>query len=179
MMLLLADLALPAEAFFSRFPRNLPWFVGTTVGWVMTLVAVTSLLFLAERILFGMTAYYDAVSKGSGEATMWGLLIGFFGPIPGIIYLCVRNSPQRRACCPKCGFWHSVYEPACPRCGEPNPMTPPPINPYQQLAAERARKLLIAAIICIGVGIIIAIVGTAAFCVFVTSNAVSYGTYNW
>ena len=122
-----------------------------------------------------MAAYNDAISKGSGDATMWGLLIGFFGLIPGIIYLCVRNSQQRKVCCLKCGFWHSVFEPVCPRCGEPN-QTPPPVNSISAALRRKAKKLLIAALICLGVGIVIAIVGIAAFCAFVTSNAVSYGT---
>lgn len=177
-MLPFAQLFQPAVFFLHRFSGDLPEFVGATVGWAMALFALTSLLFLAERILFGMAAYHDALSKDSGDATMWGLLIGFFGLIPGVIYLCVRNSQQRKICCMKCGFWHSVFDPVCPRCGEPN-QTAAQAVPYRQHYAAKAQKLLIAALICLGVGIVVSIVGIASFCTFVTSNAVSYGTANW
>lgn len=175
MMPFFAGPKLPA-AFLRWGPAGLSGFVGAAVGWVLMLVAIVSLAFLAERVLFGMAAYHDAMAKDSSDATMWGLLIGFFGPIPGIIYLCVRSSQQRKACCQKCGFWHSAFDPVCPRCGEPN-QTPPTVGPYQRQYAEKAKKLLIAALVCLGVVIVVSIVGIAAFSAFVTYNAVSFGTF--
>ena len=163
-----------ADIFLRRSWVDLPGFVGVTVGWVLTLIAVICLAGLAERILFALAAYNDAMAKGSADATMWGLLIGFFGLIPGIIYLCVRGSQQRKVCCQKCGFWHNAFDPVCPRCGEPNPTVAQPANPYEQHYAERAKKLLIAALVCLGVAIVVSIVGFAAFCAFVTSNAVGF-----
>lgn len=177
-MINFAQMVQPAVVFLHRFSSDLPGFVGVTVGWAMALFALISLLFLAQQILFGMAAYNDALSKDSGDATMWGLLIGFLGLIPGIIYLCVRNSQQRKVCCMKCGFWHSVFEPVCPRCGEPN-QAAAQATPYRQHYAGKAQKLLIAALICLGVGVVVTIIGIASFCAFVTSGAVSYGAANW
>ena len=34
--------------------------------------------------------------KWNDNATMWGVLVGILGLIPGIIYLCVRNEPLKR-----------------------------------------------------------------------------------
>lgn len=152
-------------------------FVGGIVGWSLLLAAVVALAWLASRILFAMAAYNDAMAKSNPDAMMWGLLIGFLGLIPGIIYLCVRNSQQRTVCCPKCGFWHTPFEPVCPRCGEPNPAAQQrPVNPYMQVYASKAKKELIAAIVCFGAIIVISIIGGIAIAAYAALSSVSWGT---
>ena len=139
--------------------RVIPGFLGAAAGWVLLVLAVFSLAFLAERILFGMAAYHDALSKGNPDAVMWGLLIGFLGLIPGIIYLCVRGSSGRMVCCRKCGFWHRAVDPVCPMCGEPNPAAQA-MPLYSGMYASRAKKELVAAVICIAAAVVVSVVGT-------------------
>lgn len=138
-----------------------PVFVGSIVGWSLLIFAVASLAFLAARVLFALAAYHDAQSKNNTDAVMWALLIGFLGLIPGIIYLCVRESSGRTVCCQKCGFWHRAFEPNCPRCGEPNPQVSPAANPYRMLLESRAKKEVIAAAVCIGAAVLICIIGVS------------------
>ena len=121
------------------------------------------------RVMFALAAYNDAMAKGSSDATMWGLLIGFLGLIPGIIYLCVRSTQQRKVCCMRCGLWHNAFDPVCPRCGTPTPAAPQQFNPYIQIYEAKAKKFLIAAFICLGIIIVASIVGMAA----ISSLAVS------
>lgn len=149
-------------------------FVGAIVGWALLYAAILGLAGLAARILFGLAAYNDAMSKNNQEAVMWGLLIGFLGLIPGIIYLCIRNSQQRSVCCPKCGYWHRPFDPVCPRCGQPTQPMQQPMNPYMQVYASKAKKQLIAALICLGSVIVIAIVGGIALGTFAAMNAIPY-----
>lgn len=148
--------------------RVIPGFLGAAAGWVLLVLAVFSLAFLAERILFGMAAYHDALSKGNPDAVMWGLLIGFLGLIPGIIYLCVRGSSGRMVCCRKCGFWHRAVDPVCPMCGEPNPAAQA-MPLYSGMYASRAKKELVAAVICIAAAVVVSVVGT----IILVANAVS------
>lgn len=157
------------------FHTSVRGYVGAVVGWSLLLACIICLGWLAARILFAMAAYNDAMAKNNSDAMMWGLLIGFLGLIPGIIYLCIRNSQQRTVCCQKCGYWHSPYQPVCPQCGEPNPTAVPAQNPYQQIYADRARKELIAAIICFAAMIVVSIVFGIAIAAFAVNSALPYG----
>lgn len=146
--------------------------VGSMLCWSIIYFAFLGLCAIAMRILFALAVYNDGVAKENHDATMWALLVGFLGLIPGIIYLCVRNSPQRKACCPRCGLWHNAYETVCPRCGTPNP-TPaiPQQNPYLLRNAQRAKKLLIAGIICLVVLILVLVFGGIAISLYAASWA--------
>jgi hypothetical protein len=125
---------------------------------IFFLVAMIGLIGLAERVLFAVAAYNDASSKSNPDAIMWALLIGFLGLIPGIIYLCVRNSGQGYAICCNCGCTYHMNDMNCPRCGAPNPMPAQYGNPFAAQQQHRAKALLIAALVLIGVGIVSVIV---------------------
>jgi hypothetical protein len=115
-----------------------------------------TILWFAYHLLFAFAAYHDARSKENQDALLWALLIGFLGLIPGIIYLCVRNSGRKYIRCPNCGCMHYAWEPHCPQCGlkaEPGFM---PSDPYAGIYAEKAKREMIA-------GIIVAVGGTALF----------------
>lgn len=148
---------------------------------MLACVAALFLLWIAMRVLFAVAAYNDAKSKDSPDAVMWGLLIGFLGLIPGIIYLCIRNTQQRKVCCPKCGMWHGALDAVCPRCGEPNNGAKMPGNPYLLVYAERAKKLLIAAVICLGVFLVFAVIGIAWLSTYVIFHVIpaSSGMWTW
>lgn len=76
-------------------------------------------MLISVRVLFAAAAYNDAKSKLNQNAMMWGLLIGFIGLIPGIIYLCVRNNSESKfILCRKCGFTYLRSSMNCPKCGE-------------------------------------------------------------
>ncbi len=138
-------------------------YMGSMVCWVIAYAAFLGLCGIAMRVLFALAVYNDAVAKENHEATMWALLVGFLGLIPGIIYLCVRSSPQRKVCCPRCGLWHNAYETVCPRCGTPNPAPAiPQQNPYLLQNEQKAKKLLIGGIICFVVLILVAVFGGIA-----------------
>ena len=130
---------------------------GMFAAWVLVAVFVFLLVFLAVRVLLAMAAYHDAQAKGSPEALMWALLIGFLGLIPGIIYLCVRNSVRPMVCCPGCGLWRRPEEAFCPRCGRPSGIAQQQANPYSAVLEERAKKELIAAAVCFGIGCLLLI----------------------
>lgn len=129
---------------------------------IVFLILIFSLLFLAARILLGLAAYSDARSKGNADALMWGLLIGFLGLIPGVIYLCIRNSAYSSTVCLKCGFSFPAGAPSCPRCGEPNPYFARYSNPAAEHQARQAKTLFIVGLILMGVGILAVVVAGAA-----------------
>lgn len=116
------------------------------VGTLALVFGFIGLLRLGVSILLAFAAYYDARSKDNKDALMWAMLIGFLGLIPGIIYLCIRNSGQNYVICPNCGLSHSWRAPICPRCGTPN-QTPAYANPFAAQQAHRAKILLIIAIV--------------------------------
>ncbi|MBW7572892.1 glycyl radical enzyme family protein [Caproiciproducens faecalis] len=136
---------------------------------------IVSLVMLAVRVLFGLAAYHDASSKSNPDATMWGLLVGFLGIIPGIIYLCIRNSSGNYLLCPNCGFKHYLYDAACPRCGAPTQAPAQNINPLAAQQARRARLFLTIGIVLIGITVLAAVV---CFVGFIASVSVrSHGIY--
>ena len=135
---------------------------------VLYLVLLTGMVMTACRVLFGLAAYYDANAKLNPDAVMWGLLIGFLGLIPGIIYLCVRNSSRSFTVCPNCGLKHYFYDMNCPRCGAPNHVPAQYNNPMAAQQAHRAKVLLIVALVLIGV----VILASAVFAVGVTTRII-------
>lgn len=142
------------------------------VGWILAAVFVFLLFLLAVHALLGMAAYHDAQARGNAEPLLWGLLVGFFGVVPGIVYLCLRGASRPMVCCPGCGLWHRSGEAFCPRCGCPAPAAPQQQgNPYAGELERKARAELIAAAVCFAVGLMLMI--AAAF--VLASAAVRYG----
>ncbi len=131
---------------------------------VLFLIMIVSLLALAARVLFALAAYNDACAKANPDALMWGLLIGFLGLIPGIIYLCIRNSSRNDIVCPNCGFSHYFYDAVCPRCGAPNQL-PQNGNPLAGQQVRRTKRFLTIAVALTGA----AILGVIACVIFVVS----------
>ena len=86
--------------------------VWTMISGLIALYILVFLAAVAGSVLFGCAVYNDAKSKWNDNATMWGVLVGILGLIPGIIYLCVRNEPLKRIyVCHNCG-WASTQRPA-------------------------------------------------------------------
>ena len=167
--------------FFRFFRFFFPWRTGMGFAESISIAAVVLtgflfLLFIAERVLFGLAAYHDALGKRNPEAAVWGLLIGFLGLIPGIIYLCIRTSGRQMAACPKCGFLHYASDFRCPNCGEPNPAAGRPENPELLRCADKAKNELIAAAIVVGIGFLLITAGIV-FVVAGVFSSVGTGTY--
>jgi hypothetical protein len=142
----------------------------TTGMSLLFLMSLAGLIGVAERVLFAFSAYYDARSKMNPDAMMWGFLIGFLGLIPGIIYLCIRNSALGATVCTRCGLPYSASYFACPRCGEQKVSNQQSVNPYLVQQAHRAKILFTVALILIGIGVFMAIMGfTTAAISFVGS----------
>lgn len=135
--------------------------------WLIGLVALFG---LAQQVLFGLAAYNDARAKGNPDAVMWGLLVGFLGLIPGIIYLFVRNSNHSYVVCQSCGFTHMASDFSCPKCGAPGAAPNQYANPLVAEQAHRARVLLIIAIILFVISIILSLI----FAFSIASAAVGY-----
>ena len=139
------------------------------VSVIMTLLVIYLIAILAGiavNVLLALAAYQDARARGNQNATMWGVLIGILGWIPGIIYLCTRNSARKQMmACPNCGAWHPVSVPNCPQCGVYNTYSYPFCNPETQVAARKAKRFLIAAIIVFGSAIILLILSIILFAV--------------
>lgn len=115
---------------------------------IMMACLVLGALGIVQQVMFGLAAYNDAKAKGNGEPLMWGLLIGFLGLIPGIVYLCLRNSAANKMIyCQKCGFVHPISLPYCPQCGVSNPYSMPFNNPMTPEYARKAKRDLIIAIV--------------------------------
>lgn len=125
---------------------------------MMFLVCIVGLLGLAERVLFGLAAYNDARAKLNPDAVMWGLLIGFLGLIPGIIYLCIRNSARGYTTCVTCGCAHLAADANCPKCGAQNPVYQQYVNPFAAQQAHRAKVMFVVALVFVGLGILVGVV---------------------
>jgi len=142
----------------------------------LSLVLFLALLYLAEHILFALAAYHDAQAHGNPDAIAWGLAIGFLGLIPGVIYLCVRNSGRRMIRCANCGYPHDSSDFCCPKCGERNPAVSQG-NPYEQELASRAKKEMIGGIAVIAVGILAVILAMMLFSVVTIRHGAAFGVW--
>lgn len=126
---------------------------------------LAQLLNVAVKVLFACAAYQDAKSLNSKETTLWAVLIGIFGLIPGIIYLCVRkrNAIPPEAMQQVCYNCRVLLIPGtiiCPCCGAQQPIVNPYLFGYRSPqecleCRQKAKKLLIAAIVCTGIMIVI------------------------
>ena len=143
---------------------------------IVLIFAIVSLLGITERVLFAVAAYNDACAKSNRDAVMWGLLIGFLGLIPGIIYICVRNSGHEFVNCPACGFVHSTRDSNCPKCAAPNPICDQNANPLAAQQQHRAKILFTVALVFLGVAVLASV---AMFVCFVVSMTFFAGNYNF
>lgn len=128
------------------------------LGWVIGCAVLLLIFFVLTQVFWGVAAYRDAVGKGSTLAVMWGVLVGFLGIIPGIIYLCLRNGPtgkERR--CPQCGMSYKAEMPYCPGCRATNPVTPEQYY-AQQSAPSRGKGFFIAGCVFFGLTIVMVLV---------------------
>ena len=92
--------------------------VWTMISGLIALYILVFLAAVAGSVLFGCAVYNDAKSKWNDNATMWGVLVGILGLIPGIIYLCVRNEPLKRIyVCHNCGWGNPLSAQQCGHCG--------------------------------------------------------------
>ena len=92
--------------------------VWTMISGLIALYILVFLAAVAGSVLFGCAVYNDAKSKWNDNATMWGVLVGILGLIPGIIYLCVRNEPLKRIyVCHNCGWGNPLSARQCGHCG--------------------------------------------------------------
>jgi hypothetical protein len=134
----------------------------SVAGWIygiVVLAVILCALAITQQLLFAFAAYNDAKSKNNKDATMWGLLVGFLGLIPGIIYLCVRNNSRGTwIVCPNC---HTPFDgrlPVCPTCAAPNYYQQNFVNPYVEKQAKKAKNQLIAGIVLFAVDIVLVLV---------------------
>jgi hypothetical protein len=131
------------------------------------LASIAALFFLAGRIFLALAAYNDARSKSNRDALMWALLIGLIGLIPGIVYLCIRNSVHNYAVCRNCGCSHLAAEPNCPQCGAPNPYAPQYVNPMAEQQARQARIYLAVGLVLLALGLILVVAAVVRFLIFI------------
>lgn len=141
-------------------PTSILFSTGVSIVYLMTILC---LIGIAERVLFALAAYNDARAKSNPDAIMWGLLVGFLGLIPGIIYLCIRNSAKGYTVCTACGCAHVATDSNCPKCGSPNPVSSQFLNPLAAQQAHQAKVLFTIAFVLVGVGILAAIVFGISF----------------
>jgi len=107
---------------------------------------------LGAWVLAAVAVYNDAKAGWDGSAVMWGLLVGFLGLIPLIIYLAMRSGRRSRRC-PQCGMFSNVAYPYCPYCARI--FTPYDADPATEPHRRRVRPLTIAAGSLLVAGIVI------------------------
>ena len=118
-------------------------------------VAIAGLL---AQIFLALSVYNDAKAKGCASPSMWGVLTGFFGWIPAIIYLCVRNGAgQRMLPCPSCSAPILANMAHCPGCGNENPFCRQFYGEAVEAAQKRAKGYLVGAICAYAAGILLVI----------------------
>lgn len=144
------------------------------VPWFLIVYFLLIAALIVGDILFALAVYNDAKSLCNKDATMWAVLVGFLGLIPGIIYLCIRKSTgSRQPCCGNCRAPLMPGAPVCYRCGAQQP----PYNPYAPIyhpdypvLHNKAKNQLIGGIVCSVGGFVFFLI---FFLVFATSM-VSY-----
>ena len=127
-------------------------------GLLLSAVGVLSSVFL------GLCVYNDALSNSRDDAVMWGLLCGFLGVIPSIIYLVIRKNNTAVTPCPGCGYPSVSQMFNCPNCGVQKPIWPP-VNEFTESKSRKSKNFLIATIVMWAVSFIIGIVFGIVFTV--------------
>lgn len=113
------------------------------------LMALYAILVYAGQLFLGLAVYNDAKARNIDMATLWGVLTGFFGFIPAIIYLVLRSGNKNSIKCPRCSSQIFNGMPVCPVCQLPVNAVPS-LNPAEIMKRrKRAKGFLIAAIVFI------------------------------
>ena len=136
------------------------------------------ILDVTAAVLLGLATYNDAKSRLNDSPALWGVLVGVLGFIPGIIYLCMRNNALNRlTACPNCGWATPLGQPACLRCGAPNPYLQGSMTPQQQQQLRhKAAVMLIWAIVLF----VLAFIALIIFIVFCTMQGLDAAyTYSY
>ena len=142
--------------------------------WLIVVIILMVIAAIVGQILLGLAVYHNAKSRSNPNPGMWGLLSGFFGWIPALIYFVTRDSTRNRLIvCPQCKAPHPVSYPNCPQCGVQNGYAQQFVNPYTEQEAKLSKKLLIAAIVVVGASIIALIISIIVF----VATAASYYYY--
>ena len=71
------------------------------ISWIFGIIIFSLLLSLvgiASSVFLGLCVYSDARFKNVKNPAMWGLLSGFLGWIPAIIYLVIRSQQSPKPC---------------------------------------------------------------------------------
>ena len=145
--------------------------VNVFVGfWI--LISVDVLLSFGLQIMLALAVFYDAKARGNSEPLMWALLVGLLGLVPGVIYLCMRDSAKNRMIvCPQCHAVHAIGLPNCPQCGVYNPYCYPFCNPEIPMYAKKAKTFFIIAMILLAVTVIVMFVAMWIMIVGMVSQA--------
>lgn len=154
-------------------PREITESVISASFGLIAAICLISLAGVAERVLLGLAAYNDARSKSNPDAVMWGLLVGFLGLIPGIIYLCIRNTVRNYTICPNCGCSHLASDFNCPRCSAPNPYCGQNLNPLAARQAHQAKVQFTIAMVLVGVIVIASVFAGLSFAATIAYAATS------
>ena len=140
---------------------------------------LTCIAAVVGQILLALAVYHNAKSRCNPNPAMWGLLTGFLGWIPAVIYYVMRDSARNRLMvCPHCQAAHPVCFSHCPQCGAQNSYSEPFSNPYTQQEAKTSKNLLIAAIVLLGVSFLVGIF-LLVFLVALVPDAYFYARYYW
>ncbi len=147
---------------------------------IMIFSLVIMALSIGNAVFWGLAAYDDAKAKNNNDALMWGLLVGFLGWIPGIIYLCLRNKGiNKMIYCPNCQFIHRIVEPNCPNCGIQNQFAMPYLTPMNAEYARKAKRNLIIGIVLCALCVIAVIALVIYFVFFAVQIAEYSGSYSY
>lgn len=142
-----------------------PFFTASRAAFAVSMLLLLFLLWISVKILFALAAYHDALSNGNRDAVMWGLLIGFLGLIPGIIYLCVRNTVSTQVRCRNCGALYDSWYQFCPACGGKREEPMPAYIPYAEVYGQKARRELTVGIILAGMEVLLPVLWVMLFAI--------------
>ncbi len=125
------------------------------VIFFIIIIVLAGIASVVGQILLALAVYHNAKSRCNPNPAMWGLLTGFLGWIPAVIYYVTRDSARNRLIiCPQCQATHPICFAHCPQCGAQNSYAQPFLNPYTEQEAKQSKKLLIAAIVLLGASVI-------------------------
>ena len=118
---------------------------------------------LAMMVMLGLAVFYDAKAHAGQQAVFWGILVGFFGLIPGIIYLCMRKKEVRSSiACTRCRQVYNITVPYCPVCGLHNRRSEP--FWYPQLPSFRKKATIFFTLwLCLYGALFLLLMGYALF----------------
>ena len=124
------------------------------------------LIEIASGVFLGLCVYNDAQYKGVKNPSMWGLLSGFLGWIPAVIYLAMRSQQSAKRC-ERCFAPLLPGAAACAACGLPVYSSAPE---QSETFHKRSKTFLILWIVSISL-VLVATIGLLVY-VFSTMNSI-------